>query len=241
MSRRGRKDEVRFGAPIGVSVLLHAGLIAAVLAVRSSSPPALPPMYRVNIVAAPPGPRSAGVVTPSPTTPAPEPAKPAPVPTRAKTPPKAMPLPEKAARKERVSPATPTPPQPAAKAKPEAAPPKAGGGPTGDRGTDVATVRTEGVDFPFPGYLENIVRQIALRFNPPRNTDARAEVMFLIRRDGSVSGFRFLTRSGNFAFDLECQGAVDQAAQVKAFGPLPSEFPDDVLPVIFSFDPRVLH
>ncbi|MBX6330394.1 MAG: TonB C-terminal domain-containing protein, partial [Gemmatimonadaceae bacterium] len=125
--------------------------------------------------------------------------------------------------------------------KPETAPPKAGGGPTGDRGTDVATVRTEGVDFPFPGYLENIVRQIALRFNPPRNTDARAEVMFLIRRDGSVSGFRFLTRSGNFAFDLECQGAVDQAAQVKAFGPLPSEFPDDVLPVIFSFDPRVLH
>ena len=80
MSRRGRKDEVRFGAPIGVSVLLHAGLIAAVLAVRSSSPPALPPMYRVNIVAAPPGPRSAGVVTPSP--PAPEPPKPAPIPTR---------------------------------------------------------------------------------------------------------------------------------------------------------------
>jgi protein TonB len=101
-------------------------------------------------------------------------------------------------------------------------------------------VRTEGVDFPFPGYLENIVRQIALRFRPPGNTAVRAEVMFLIRRDGTVTDFRFISRSGNFAFDLECQGAVDQAAEVKAFGPLPAGFSDDVLPVIFSFDPRVL-
>ena len=106
---------------------------------------------------------------------------------------------------------------------------------------DVASVRTEGVDFAYPSYLENIVRQIALRFHPARNTSARAEVMFLIRRDGSVTGFQFLTRSGNFEFDLEAQGAVDQAGQVKAFGPLPSGFADDVLPVIFSFDPRFLH
>jgi outer membrane biosynthesis protein TonB len=64
--------------------------------------------------------------------------------------------------------------------------------------------------------------------------------MFLIRRDGTVTDFRFLTRSGNFAFDLECQGAVEMAADGKAFGPLPAGFSDDVLPVIFSFDPRVL-
>jgi protein TonB len=101
-------------------------------------------------------------------------------------------------------------------------------------------VRTEGVEFPYPGYLDNIVRQIAKSFNPPRNVAASAEVFFLIRRDGTVSDFRFLTRSGNYAFDLEAQGAVEQAAAVKAFGPLPSDFPDDVLPVIFSFNPQVL-
>jgi protein TonB len=55
-----------------------------------------------------------------------------------------------------------------------------------------------------------------------------------------VADIHFVTRSGNFQFDLEAQGAIDQAGQVKAFGPLPSGFTDDVLPVIFSFDPRVL-
>jgi hypothetical protein len=35
-------------------------------------------------------------------------------------------------------------------------------------------------------------------------------------------------------------GAVDAAAQAHAFGPLPQGFSDDVLPVIFSFDPRLI-
>ena len=116
--------------------------------------------------------------------------------------------------------------------------PVAGGGETGGKGTDVANIRTEGIDFPFPGYLENIVRQIALRFRPPRGSSLKAEVMFLIRRDGTVSGFRFTQRSGSFTFDLEAQGAVESAAG--AFGPLPDGFHDDVLPVIFSFDPRLI-
>lgn len=241
-SRSGSQGGTRLGAPLGASLLLHAGAIAALFLLRPSAPAALPPMYRVNIVAAPPGPRAVGVVRPR-EAPAPPPEKAAPPPKRAETIEKAMPLPEKKppARKQ-TSQATPTPaPKPEEKkpAKTEQAA-TAGGGPTGGRGTDVATVRTEGVDFPFPGYLDNIVRQIALRFKPPENSAARAEVMFLVHRDGSISNFRFLTRSGNFAFDLEAQGAVDQAAQVKAFGPLPAGFNDDVLPVIFSFDPRVL-
>ena len=104
----------------------------------------------------------------------------------------------------------------------------------------MVTVRTEGIEFPYPGYLENIVRQIALNFHPPRGASERAEVAFLIRRDGSVTSIRFVTRSGNYAFDLEAQGAVEAAGNARSFGPLPEGFPDDVLPVIFSFDPRVL-
>ena len=67
--------------------------------------------------------------------------------------------------------------------------------------------------------------------------------MFIIRRDGSIvpNSLQFVSRSGNFAFDLEAQGAVEQAGNAKAFGPLPAGFADDVLPVVFSFDPRILH
>jgi hypothetical protein len=33
----------------------------------------------------------------------------------------------------------------------------------------------------------------------------RAEVFFIVRRDGSIGEFRFLTKSGVYAFDLEAQ------------------------------------
>jgi protein TonB len=132
-----------------------------------------------------------------------------------------------------VPPPTTTPPQTAPAQQ-------AGGGATGDRGTDVATVRTEGIEFPYPAYLQNIVRQIARRFDPDRRSALSAEVTFLIRRDGSVADIRISSRSGNFQFDQDAMGAVEAAARSGAFGPLPEGFPDDVLPVIFSFDPRVL-
>jgi protein TonB len=116
--------------------------------------------------------------------------------------------------------------------------PTAGGGEVGGTGTDVATVRTEGIEFPFPGYVQNIVRQVSLNFKPDNPGALKAEVFFFIRRDGSVTGFRFITSSGNFAFDLEAQGAVEAAG--RAFGPLPSGFSDEILPVTFSFDPARL-
>jgi outer membrane biosynthesis protein TonB len=63
--------------------------------------------------------------------------------------------------------------------------------------------------------------------------------MFLIHRDGTISNLRFVKRSGVYAFDLEAQGAIEAGAH--AFGPLPAGFSDDVLPVIFSFDPSLIH
>ena len=127
-------------------------------------------------------------------------------------------------------------------AKPGVAPsaPVAGGGSAGGRGADVANVHVDGIAFPYPGYLDNVVRQIALRFAPRGGSSLTAVVAFLIRRDGSVSGMRLTTRSGVYAFDTEAMGAVDAAAQARAFGPLPQGFSDDVLPVIFSFDPRLI-
>jgi protein TonB len=209
---------------------------------RAPSPLPQPPLYRVDIVAAPPGARAIGVV---PKTPQPVPrAAPATPPPSRVIPPTPVPAaPIKSASKAPPSPAKATP-VPAPVVRPPAAPPQtapvAGGGPVGGQGADVATVRTAGIEFPYPGYLNNIVRQIALNFRPRNPGALRAEVQFLIHRDGSVTNVRFVTRSGSYPFDLEAQGSIEAAAASRAFGPLPQGFADDVLPVVFSFDPRVL-
>lgn len=236
-----RAAGARLTRPLIASAILHAAAIALLVAARPSSPPPRPPVYRVNIVAAPPGPRAIGAVTPTPPAEPPPDARP---PARAEVERSAPVLPPKteppARRRTPPPPATPVPipPRTARANQPSA---QAGGGPAGGRGTDVATVRTEGIAFPFPGYLNNIVRQIALRFDPDSRSSAlRAELSFLIHRDGSISNVRFITRSGVYGFDLEAQGAVEAAAGAKAFGPLPEGFTDDVLPVIFSFDPTLI-
>lgn len=234
---RRAPSTTRLGGPFGVSVVLHGSVIAAAIFARPPVPKALPPIYKVNLVAAPPGPRAVGEVPREPPKPAPTP--PAPPPKRAEAKPTDMPAPTKPKPTPR-KPAAPATPTPEAKSTPKNAPvAKAGGGPTGGPGTDVANVRTEGVEFSDQGYLNNIVRQIALRFKPRNPGALRAEVFFIIKRDGSVGEFRFLTKSGSYAFDLEAQGAIESAGAAKAFGQLPDGYVNDFLPVIFSFDPSL--
>lgn len=218
-------------APLVASAALHVLVAAAlVVASRADGKVNLPPMYKVELIAAPPGAPAVGVVTDAPTDAA----------AKAKTPPKptpdAVPIKKPAAKTSKsASKATPV-----AKARAAADAPRAGGGATGGAGADVANIRTEGIDFPFPGYLQNIVRQVRLNFSPSDRSLRTAEVFFFIRRDGSMAGFRFLQKSGSYSFDLECQGAVEAAAASKSWGPLPAQFMDDVLPVIFRFDPKTL-
>lgn len=238
------------GGLIG-SAVVHGAALVMLWVIRSAPPPALPPVYRVELVGAPAAAQPASVAAPvtdatvetPPATSAPPAPVAAPVPA-ARTVPvkKANKPPAKAPPK--AAPKAPAKPSASgnAKAPPVAAPPGPVAASTGGgAGTDVATIRTEGIAFPFPGYLQNIVRQVAVRFRP-RNPAAplKADVAFLIHRDGSVSNVRFVTRSGSYAFDLEAQGAIEAAASSKAFGPLPTGFPDDVLPVTFAFDPRVV-
>ena len=220
--------------PLVMSAVLHLAAVSLFLLSRSGGGVVLPPMYRVELIAAPPGTPAIGAVTSAP-----------PDATPAKAAPKTLPKPaDDAVKLKKLNPKadakasklTPVP----TKAKATAAPlPRAGGGAVGGAGADVANVRTEGIEFPFPGYLQNIARQIQLNYRSDKSLRS-AEVFFLVRRDGAVSGFRFLQRSGSYAFDLECQGAVEAAAATKAFGPLPAGFFDDVLPVIFRFDPKTL-
>jgi protein TonB len=138
----------------------------------------------------------------------------------------------------------PAPASPATHNPPPATPQPAPSQPVGisggtPGGTDVATIKTEGVEFPFPGYLQNLVAQVYRRWRPaPSSAALEAEVFFFVHRDGSVTGLQFIKRSGSFAFDLEAQGAVEAAARASAFGQLPAGYGPDVLPVSFYFNPR---
>jgi protein TonB len=229
-----RRAPRSLAGPIGVSALLHAAVIASLLVMYTGANGPMPPMYKVELVAAPPGPRAVGVVTTAPAPPVP-----------AKAPPKAtirevapVKVPAKV-RKVQRQPLKATPKMATKREAPTNDAPKAGGGPEGGKGADVQSIKTDGIDFPFPGYLTNIVRQIALNFSPRGNVGAlRAEVWFMIRRDGSVAGFKFLSRSGNMLFDLNAEAAVEAAAP--SFGTLPAGYADDVLPIVFSFDPSKL-
>lgn len=246
----GRAHGGRGGAPIGrslvVSTVLHVVAVLAVVFWPSAEPPARPPVYRVNLIGAPTGPKAIGVVDPTPAT---QPVRQAEAPsgierkpeeivapTPSRTPPKpvptATPTPSRTARAGETSAATPSTPATAA--------PRAGSE-AGGRGADVATIRTEGIEFPAPGYLNNIVRQVRLRFNPAtrfRNRALRTEVSFLIQRDGSVSDIRVEQTSGEYAFDLEARAAIEAAGTARAFGPLPEVWTDDVLRVYFNFTPE---
>ncbi len=231
-----------------VSLALHAAVIATFAFWQAAEPPARPPVYKVNIVGALQGPKAIGVVDPRPAT-APtraadapsgleRPELPKPTLTESKAPPKpappqATPTPSRTAQ---AGQQTETPPKPtAASSAPRA------GSTDGGRGADVATVRTDGIDFPVPGYINNIRRQVELSFTPDnrlRNRGLVAEVSFLIQRDGSVTEIRVEKTSGVYSFDLSARSAIESVGSVKAFGPLPVEWTDDVLRVYYNFKPE---
>jgi outer membrane biosynthesis protein TonB len=230
-----RPGAVSFAATVAVHLLVAATLLLAG-GQRVAAP--LLPAYRVELVAAP---RAAPAESPEPVRAPAPPETPQPAPQAAPAPSRPAPPPEPAirtaprdpvrepAREVRREPAAAAAPAPAAPAQPGA------GGP----GAEVATIRTEGVDFPFPGYLRNLVGQVYRRWRAPDDPSTlEAEIFFFVHRDGSISGLRFSRRSGSFGFDLEAQGAVEAAARAGAFGPLPSEYGADVLPVSFFFSPR---
>jgi protein TonB len=209
------------------TILVHAAAVSFLFTTVKPTK-ASPPSYAVDLVAAPAPSQKRLAREALPTPPPAE--KPAPV---KPTPPK----PEKAPAPPKPKP----PPQPTEVTKEPppktAAPATPAEGETPSTGSDVATIKTPGLAFPYPEYLRNIVTQIYQRWE--RGTGQRnfAEISFLILRDGSVRDIHFVTRSGSFAFDLNAQGAIEAAGNGRAFGPLPDGWENDVLPVSFYFKP----
>lgn len=221
MLPRRRDDED--GLPqraVGGSVLLHALVgLALVRAAPSVAAPAEPKTYRVKLVAAA--------------------AEEAPV--------RQDPKPAEAAEEEH----RPPPPEPSPKRKPETERPKTveerevaepskEPARAREEGEEAVNVQLPGANFAFPRYLENIIRQVQRYWRPPTGgRHLRAEISFVIHRDGSVSDLEWIRRSGVASFDLEARGAIEAAGRAKAFGPLPDDYPRDRLRVSFFFDPSV--
>lgn len=223
MSSRSRGPS---GAGIGLigTIGVHATAVAFVIITASGARAVTPPTYAVRLVAAPdptPDQRKVPDVVQreaaTPTPPAPPTRKPAPAVKPAPAPP-----PNADTKKREAAPKT----APVPRIKGEAP----------STGHDVATVSTEGQEFPYPEYLQNIVSQVLRRWErPDQSTPLEAEVSFFVHKDGSVTGLQFTKRSGNFEFDLEAEGAVESAGQTKAFGALPDGWNQDVLFVRFYF------
>ena len=234
--------EPRLGGGFAASVLFHGALVAAFFFLRPGEPPPSPPIYRVQLFAAPPGERAIGVVQNQPTpTPPPETKtekpKPTPKPVAAKpVVPKAKPTTKPVPA---VKDVTPTPPTKVASPKVETPPPVAGGGETGGKGADVSNVDTGGLDFPYPWYTQNIIRRLILAWGegaPAKD----AVVRFVIKRDGTVDpqSIQLVVR-GEYRNDQRAIGAVEQVADAKLFGALPPGYHEDILPVTVRFTPSM--
>jgi len=208
---------------VGVHVLVLLGFIAAGFQRQPEIPDLV--VYRVELFSPPP-------MEEGPPEPVPELPEPPRVIEREPepAPPEVRPMPV---------PPPPLPPEPDPEPPPEPEPPR---GPDPDPTSLVAgenlDIRIDGEEFPFPEYLENIMRQAQRFFGPWTGTRGLSgEVYFIIRRDGSAEGIRMLRSSGDFRFDIQAEGAIEAAGRRRAFGPLPQGFQGDALRVAIQFQP----
>lgn len=225
IGRRPLPSNTGFG--LAGTAVVHA-LAGVLLFAGAPSRRAAPLIYKVQLIAAPepdPGARKAPDAVERAAAQPPAPLlKPKPVPKSAASHEAPPPAPDALRREAAPRTTSKTAPLP---------------GETPSTGNDPVSVSTEGVAFPYPEYLQNIVVQIRRRWQQPYgNAAPEMEVSFFIHRDGSITDLQFAKRSGSFAFDLEAQGAVEEAGRSKVFGPLPNGWESDVLFVHFLFSAK---
>lgn len=212
--------------PFVLSLLLHLAVVAllwgAGLRVRHDLPEFV--QYRVQLVSPPPtveGPPQPVETTTAPVVSAP---KPEPQPPTQQPPPKPQ-----------TQAAQPKP----VEAKPQEARPAVGrdAKPAAVGGENI-NIAMEGQEFPYPEYLQNILLQLKRYFRWDGAANLSAQVVFFIKRDGSVGGVDVLSKSGNFRFDVQAIEAVEQAGRAKAFGPLPDDWQGEKLYILNTFEPQ---
>ncbi|HEX5633532.1 MAG TPA: hypothetical protein VFX50_09895, partial [Gemmatimonadales bacterium] len=167
------------------SALLHAAVLALAFGAASARE-VEPPVYAVELVAAP-LPTKARRLAPEAVSRPPEAAEaPAPPKPTTKTAEKVAPTKTAPKQPEAATPATAKPPDasrekaPQTRSQNEPLP-----GETPGTGADVANIKIPGIEFPYPEYLRNIMNEVLRRWSPPGNV-LRAEVAFIILKDGTV-------------------------------------------------------
>lgn len=105
-------------------------------------------------------------------------------------------------------------------------------GPVGGEDLDIVQ---EGVPFPYPEYLEKIVRQLPRYMRWTGSRTLAAEVQFSIRRDGSVGDINLVRSSGNMDFDEKAVDAVENAGRARFAGALPEGYQNPKLFISFTF------
>ena len=198
---------------LAASVLLHAAIAGVIwiLALGRPDRSRLPPVYQVSLV-------SAAEVAPERTRPEPQPVEP--VEEKEPEPEDVVPEPDEEAERSKPSEERPTP--------------KAGPERDDARGAE-SPVTLEGEPFPYPWYLDQLVRKIERNWRPTSNT-LSATIHFRIDADGRIREVEVHEKSGNFLFDQAAKRAVEGATPLP---PLPDEYGGDWLGVYFVFDTEV--
>ena len=139
-------------------------------------------------------------------------------------------------------PPTPKPPPTETKREPPpttAAPVTPAPGETPSTGTDVATIKTPGLQFPLSGvsaeHRDPGLPQLGPRVRPGRTASPRSAFSFCGTARCATSGSS--PGRAASASTWARQGAIEAAGNARGFGPLPDGWDADVLPVSFYFKP----
>lgn len=215
--------------PVLASVAFHLVVLVPMVVYTRLPTPVEFDTIRITIVSAP-QPVEATQPAPPPPEPEPEPVAEEPVPEPVVEPPPPDPPPQPPPERTERPPPRPTPTPP-----PTTPPPTRPAEPT--PGAEGLNIQTEGIAFPFPDYLNNVILQVHRYFRWSDGTNPRGTIYFEILPDGSVRNIRMVRPSGNIRFDFAVQGAVETAGNRGEFGPLPDAFVGPALPVQIEVEP----
>lgn len=213
---------------IVASVLLHVSVVAAMFLAGVTLKAAEPDFQQFKVRLKSPPAQVLGTPEPVVNT-APVAVEPAPTPPPTPdTPPKPAPKP---------APQTQSPQQKSVERTPAPTPAKGPDPKPVEIGGEDIDVDIAGAAFAYPDYLENIILQLNRYFRWPGAANLEAEVVFYIRRDGTVGSPTPKRKSGNFQFDIQTVQAIEAAGRNGAFGPLPEGLQGERLWISFTFKP----
>ena len=118
-----------------------------------------------------------------------------------------------------------------------------------DEGVAELLVRQEGFKADYPEYYARMLAQVnrcLQRTSQGRTAQSlEATVRFVVERDGSTADFGVERSSGTTPFDIAVLGAIECAGMAGRLGPLPDDYPYEVLRITLVVSPKggepVLH